>query len=90
MKVNGRELPLVYIEWEDSFGVSTSWEDIDGMKATLTICASVGWLVHDDKKCKVVVPHLTSINRSDVDSQGCGDMTIPASAVVKMVRLKIK
>lgn len=82
---------LVYVEWADSSGCSSNWETIsDNVNMTPLVCASVGWLVQDDKRCKVIVPHLTAINRPDVKQQGCGDMTIPTSAVIKMVTLKVR
>lgn len=79
---------LVLIEWQDSFGCSTNWEVIkdEPLNAQPMICQSVGWLVQDDKKVKVVVPHLTK--SENVDLQGCGDMTIPTVSVVRIVELK--
>jgi len=53
------------------------------------VCRSVGWLIHDDKKVKVVVPHLNQANHPNADLQGCGDMTIPTSAIRKITDIKI-
>jgi len=80
---------LVYIEWEDSHGCSNSWEFIDQCKPAVAICQSVGWLIHDDKVCKIVVPHLLPYNDNGIRPQGMGDMTIPTSAVRKLVDLKL-
>jgi hypothetical protein len=49
-------------------------------------CQSVGWLAHDGDDCKVLVPHVAQVGGDEPD-QGCGDMTIPARAVVKVVDL---
>jgi hypothetical protein len=80
--------PLVYIEWDDSYGVGTNWEQIpkNFPKPKRHTCRSVGWLVYDGKKHKVVVPHLSHPARKHWS--GCGDMAIPASAVLKLKRLK--
>jgi hypothetical protein len=77
---------LVLIEWEDSHGVSSDWEYLSNSNPYVLVCKSVGWLIHSDKHCKVIVPHLTDSDRAK--QQGCGDMTIPAAAVLRMVKLK--
>ncbi len=80
-----RELKLVLIEWHDSFGCSPTWADlksIDDPKPM--VCRSVGWLAFDGEDTKVIVPHVAE----DGDGgQGCGDMTIPTSAIVRIVEL---
>ena len=88
MKVNGKR--LVLIEWEDSFGVSPSWEGLDDVEEPeAAICYSVGWLIVDGDKRKVVVPHVHEANESiGAVFSGCGDMTIPTSAVRRLVDLK--
>lgn len=78
---------LVYIEWLDSFGCSPEWQPLDGCKPRALICKSVGWLISDGHDCKLVVPHLTTPHAS-AKPQGCGDMTIPTKAIIRMVELK--
>ena len=76
-------MKLVLIEWEDSFGCSSSWEDIDTNKEIEPfMCTSVGWLFYDGKRCKTIIPHITEDRK-----QGCGDMTIPTSSIKRMVIL---
>lgn len=71
---------LVLIEWVDSFGCSSSWQDLDDdRKPAAMLCRSVGWLFRDGADCKVVVPHIADV--PDAPKQGCGDMTIPADCV---------
>lgn len=70
---------LVYVEWVDSFGCSPSWQKLDVETCEPMVCKSVGWLLHDGPSCKVIVPHL-----SEGTNEGCGDMTIPSAAVVRM------
>lgn len=51
-------------------------------------CRSVGWLFADSKKCKVIVPHIAGEQNKTIILQGCGDLTIPTKAVVKMTVLR--
>jgi hypothetical protein len=76
---------LVLIEWEDSHGCSPEWVFIDKCNPSRVVCQSVGWLIYDGKDCKVIVPHLT--HSTHVRRQGCGDMTIPTSAVLRVISL---
>lgn len=78
-------MPLVLVEWLDSFGCSSSWQDIENVQPTALLCKSVGWLLFDGPDCKVIVPHLTF--PADSPQQGCGDMTIPARAITQIRRL---
>jgi hypothetical protein len=81
--------PLVYIEWDDSYGCSPHWSKIPKkfLPPEPIICRSVGWLVHDGDKHKVIVPHLTQPSKKSWD--GCGDMTIPAAVIVRLVHLDL-
>ena len=77
---------LVFVEWLDSYGCSPSWVQLDGATPRPMICKSGGWLLHDNGDIKVLVPHV-STPMQDAPAQGCGDMTIPACAVVRMLDL---
>ncbi|MBV9659190.1 MAG: hypothetical protein JO295_13910 [Verrucomicrobia bacterium] len=80
----------VFVEWEDSYGCSSSWQDIpnEGEPQTM-LCQSLGWLVRRSRKCVVIVPHLAENERMGI-KQGCGDMTIPAASIVRITRLNVK
>lgn len=80
--------PLVYIEWEDSLGCTSRWNPVDEEEPEITICYSVGWLVCDGKKLKVVAPHYF-VGSNDAYAQSMGDMNIPVSAIRKLIKLKI-
>jgi hypothetical protein len=77
---------LVWVEWVDSLGCSPSWEPLDSSEPKVLVCQSVGWLIHDGPESKTIVPHL-AVNQPGVRNQGCGDMTIPASAVRRILDL---
>jgi len=80
---------LVFVEWQDSYGCSSSWQEInpDG-EPQMMLCHSVGWIIRKNKKCVVIVPHLSQ-NEELAKQQGCGDMTIPTASIVRIVRLKL-
>ena len=73
-------MKLVLVEWVDSFGCSSSWQDLSDCSPEPLICKSVGWLAHDGENCKVVIPHMAE-DHGSVKRQGCGDMTIPTKAL---------
>ena len=76
---------LVYVEWEESRQGISSWQESDNLKVhDLCLVRSVGWLLQSTKKLIQIVPHV-----GDNPEQGCGDMTIPRSAIRKMVALNI-
>jgi len=81
-------MKLVLIEWQDSFGCSTDWQPLEGVRAKPQVCKSVGWLPYDGKDCKVIVPHISSAH-DNTAQQGCGDMTIPTKAIVKLKTLSL-
>lgn len=79
---------LVLIEWVDSMGGDGRWAPWeDGDDPEPVICRSVGRLVIDSERNKVVIPHWHEATDDRVKRSGCGDMTIPACAVVRMVDL---
>jgi hypothetical protein len=83
------EYRLVLIEWLDSYGCSSSWQDLSTCEPGVMTCKSVGWLIHDDEKCKVVVPHMNQPDHPNASQQGCGDMTIPSASIVKILDLGV-
>ncbi len=88
MKKANRQLVLV--EWLDSHS-GRGWQDFEGFKrvAEPLYCQSVGWLVEETKECKVIVPHIAGERNGDIMLQGCGDLTIPAKAILRIRPLKV-
>jgi hypothetical protein len=75
----------VYIEWEDSYGCSSSWEHFPDSadRPQTMICRTLGWVVRKTRRAVVIVPHTAQNSRLGVE-QGCGDMTIPIAAIRKV------
>jgi hypothetical protein len=78
---------LVYVEWRDSYGCASTWQALAAPPAAPMICRSVGWLLHDDADCKVIVPHISE-DHPTLARQGCGDMTIPTAAIIRLEDLR--
>jgi len=76
---------LVLVDWLDSYGCSSSWQALEGCAPSLMVCHSVGWLLHDGEDCKVIVPHVS--DGDGAPQQGCGDMTIPVKAIIRISEL---
>lgn len=76
---------LVLIEWEDSHG-DGAWHALERIEDRALICRSVGWLVVDGERAKVIAPHINE-QEVGVPLQGCGVMTIPTRAVLRVTEL---
>ncbi len=78
---------LVIIEWVDSFGCGSHWEDLaEDCEPKPMDCRSVGWLFRDGPDCKVIVPHVGNLP-DGASQQGCGEMTIPTKSILRMTDL---
>ena len=80
---------LVLIEWVDSHSGRgcQSFEDLKRSAEPL-YCRSVGWMVLENDKCKVIAPHLSGEKNGKTIIQYSGDITIPAKAIIKISVLK--
>ena len=81
---------LVLVTWVDSFGCSSSWQNMDEplQAPSAMTCRSVGWLAHDGDECKVLVPHIAEVGGDEPD-QGCGDMAIPTVSITSIEELSV-
>jgi len=83
-------MKLVLIEWEDSHSDVVKWLSLEEIKGNVEPlrCRSVGWLVHESKEGKVIVPHISGEKNEGTVPYGSGWMSIPSRAIVKMKVLK--
>ena len=80
--------PLVMIEWEDSAQPSPNWRHLqDAGTPTPIVCRSVGWLIVDTARVKVIAPNMGAID-DPTSIQMSGTITIPTRCVRRTVRLK--
>jgi hypothetical protein len=85
---NRTNYKLVIIEWEDSQLGYQGWKFIHDQPKEIPHFISVGFLVHEDEKCKILYPHVK--NTDDIDEiSGSGDIKIPNSAILKLTELTI-
>ena len=83
-----KDLPAKSIElvrWRDSLGCASRWSELPdgGDQIPAIYCYSIGIVWAEDDDHIVIVPHYSPSN-PDADSgeNGCGDMTIPKSAII--------
>jgi hypothetical protein len=78
--------PLVLIEWLDSGQPVPGWQWLETIEPRRPhLCVSVGFLVQDDASAKVLAPNLGASNGADDWDQASGVITIPASAVQRVM-----
>lgn len=64
------------------------WRVLNGsVEDRALVCQSVGWLVLDGERAKVIAPHINEAEPG-VMLQSCGVMTIPSRAVLRITDLK--
>jgi len=79
---------LVLIEWEDSQLGYQGWKFIKDEPIEMPRYISVGFLIYEDNKCKVLYPHIKNTEDKD-ELSGSGDIKIPNSAILKMIELPV-
>ena len=78
--------PLVLIEWLDSGQPVSGWQWLQEIEPRRPhLCVLVGFLVQDDATAKVLAPNLGASNGSGDWDQASGVITIPASAVQRVL-----
>lgn len=84
-----RKCPLVLIEWEDSLRPQGAWQHLEDMREppAPTLCASVGWMLHDTKRIKVLAPNMGGLE-GKANVQACGMITIPTRCIRRVTKLK--
>jgi len=82
-----KQYPLVVIEWEDSQLGFQGWKFINEQEFKVPTLFSVGFLVHEDDKCKVLYPHIKPM-ADEEDISGSGDILIPNSAIKKVTQIE--
>jgi hypothetical protein len=76
--------PLVIVRWEDSAQPIERWQHLSELVLPdIVECATVGWLIRDDDKVKVVAQSFGGINAED-NMQASGVMAIPARCVISI------
>ncbi len=82
-------MKLVLVEWFDSHVAIGGWKELDGFSPDAPLVRSVGWLLRDGSKTKVIVPHLIQEQLPFVPMQSCGEIAIPEAAIVSITELQV-
>lgn len=78
---------LVLIEWVDSAQPLPGWRYLEDAPSPEAIrCFSVGWLVSENERAKVLVPNIGDLD-SGGSAQGSGFIRIPVASVIRQVEL---
>ena len=76
------------IEWEDSRIPISKWRYVDPEERYRPVsCVSVGWLLRDEKRVKVLVQNIGDLKEPE-NGQISGVMQISSRAVTKITDLK--
>src|SRR4051812_40876859 len=82
-----KRCPLMLIEWEDSRQPASGWSYLSNLgEPSIVRCVSVGWLVHNGTKVKMLAPNLGDLDDDNV--QASGVIRIPARSVIRMTALE--
>lgn len=79
---------LLYIRWHDAAGVSADWQhlgDLDGKPLKDYVVDSVGFVLRETENVIHLGPHF---HEDGSNSQYCGDMQIPKSAIIEIWEIK--
>ena len=82
------DCPLVLIEWEDSVQPIPRWVRLSEFEPSGPVsCVSVGWLIQNDGKVKILAPNMGEIGDAK-QIQASGIILIPTSAVTRILHLR--
>ena len=81
-------MKLVNVKWVDSFGVTSSWEDIDDIDISEMVVKSVGYVVKESDDCIAIAANITMGDHTVCRPQACGVMTIPIVTIVEMKEME--
>jgi len=77
--INHTKYPLISVVWEDSFGVTNSWEHIEDLDPLpQATCYSVGYLMEETDDYITIVQ---SVSKEQI----LGRLTIPQGAITSSV-----
>ena len=74
------------ITWIDSFGVSSSWQELGELNVEPVLCQSVGF-VRESNEYIIVIPHYIKETKQ-TEANACGDMAIPKCCIKTRVILQ--
>jgi hypothetical protein len=81
------EYPLVLIEWIEASRIFDGWIDLRDVPSPQPHrCVSVGFLVNEDKRGKILIPTVADVEHPE-NRHAYGGMLIPSAAIISIKRL---
>jgi len=80
---------MVYLEWSDSWGVSSSWESEDDLELEPCYIETIGFIVGETLKHISIAGSRNSMPHPVTGSQVCGVMCIPKSQIITRRELRL-
>lgn len=87
IQVKRPNYPLVLIEWTDAQTIKDNWHTPEKELEDPAVCVSVGYLVGDKKKVKILYSHI-ALEDEWTNECAKGNIIIPTNAIVSMKKLK--
>jgi hypothetical protein len=82
IEVDGRQCPLVLVEWFDAKGPTADWTEIKELVAqSPVLIRSVGYKIADTDHRIIILPHASA------DGDGFGEIVIPRGMLAKITEL---
>lgn len=81
--------PLVSIEWKDAMTIKDNWHSLEKEISEPATCMSVGYLVGDNDKVKILYAHIALEDNWSQES-GKGNMIIPTASIVSIKKLVVQ
>lgn len=78
---------IEYVEWADSFGVESGWQNPVGRKPNIVVTKSIGWVVFEDKNVLSISGNYAKECDETIE-QVNGIMNIPKKCILKRKRIK--
>lgn len=78
--------PLVIIEWSDAMTIKDNWHQMETEINEPAVCISVGYLVGDKEKVKILYSHI-ALEDKHTNECGKGNIIIPTNAIISMRKL---
>ena len=81
--------PLLLVVWVDSSHMGEGWVGFDELDCSDTrlLCVSVGFLLHESRHAKLLVPSIADLHEP-ANRQAHGSILIPKSAILAERRLR--
>lgn len=79
---------VVYVEWLDSFGCTSSWQSLEDYSPVAPIMKTIGFIVYESKDLLSLANSIGDETEYTLE-QANGIMTIPKNCIVQLKKIAI-